>query len=63
MTSKTIDPRVQIPEKFGSREEKNAMLEKLAARLARAITGSDEAQSLANKLAKARSTPVARKKA
>lgn len=48
-----------IPAKFASTEEKRGFIAQLAAALEKA-TG-DDAQTLANKLAKARETTVARK--
>lgn len=49
----------QIPDKFVSTEEKREFIAKLSTALEKA-TG-DKAQTLANKLAKARETTVARK--
>lgn len=57
LTTKRKQP-FQIPEKFASFEEKRGFLAQIAVALEKAK--GDEAQTLANKLAKARETTVAR---
>lgn len=61
MTATRKPQRIQIPDQFRDRAAKRAFLAALSQDLSSCTPGSDDYQSVANKIAKANATQIKRK--